>query len=109
MDSRKAFLEKRNLLSVVKDVKTALMIDLIGDKIGFRYAGELAGLKELDEINFKLKDLIPKAKEDDFIHELKESNQAKEAGKYNLGFGIIYAQYNNSLTVIPILGKGKKR
>jgi superfamily II DNA or RNA helicase len=108
MASKKAFLEKKNLHSVVKDIKTALTIDLIGDRIGFRYSGELTGLKELEEIDIKLKDLFPKAKEEDFILGLKESNQAKEAGKYNLGFGIIYAQYNNSLTIIPILGKGKK-
>lgn len=107
-DSRKSYLEKKNLLSVVKDLKTALTIDLIGDKIGFRYSGELTGLKDLDDIGFKLRDLFPKANEEGFIHALKESNYAKEAGKYNLGFGIIYAQYNNSLTVIPILGKGKK-
>jgi superfamily II DNA or RNA helicase len=108
MESKKVFLDKKNLLSVVKDVKTALAIDLIGDKIGFRYTGELTGLKELDDIDFNLKGLIPKAKEEEFILELKESNQAKEAGKYNLGFGIIFAQSNRSLTVIPILGKGKK-
>lgn len=102
------FLENRNLLPVVQDAKTAMTIDLIGDRLDFRFSGELTGLRDLNEIQANLMELFPKAKEEEVIQRLKDSDRAKEAGKYNLGFGIIFNKYNYSLSLLPILGKGKK-
>ena len=107
-ESKIKYLERKNLLALVKEVSTAVLIGYSGDRIGYLYSGELTGIREVTEIKADMKALFPIVKEEDFIQQLKESDGAKEAGKYNLGIGILYQSYSNTFSLIPIIGKGKK-
>lgn len=106
--SKLDFLERKNLLGYLQDTDTALAFGIFGDRFGYRYSGELAGLKEVEVVQKDLKELFPKAKEEEFIQEFKGSVKAKESGRYNLGFGLSFSYHRPGLTVVPILGKGKK-
>lgn len=107
-ESKIKYLESKNLLALIKDVPTALTIGYSGDRIVFFYSGELTGIREVTEIKADIKALFPVVKEEDLIQQLKESDSAKEAGKYNLGIGVIYHPYSNTFFLVPIIGKGKK-
>lgn len=105
--SKEKFLEDKGLLDKVKDPETALDLVLYGDRIGFKYAGELAGLKNLDEVQANLENLLPKSTEDEFIQQLKNSDLSKEAGKYNVGLMVALNMQRNFAFHL-IIGKGKK-
>lgn len=108
LESKRKFLEQNNLLDKVKDPEKAVDLVLYGDRIGYKYSGELAGLRNLEELQAKIAELLPKAKEDQFIQNLKESDRSKEAGKYNVGIIIAFSSHQGSFEFHPIIGKGKK-
>lgn len=108
-ETKKEILQNQGLLSAVNDIEKAINFELQGDLIRVFYSGELTGFKEVGEFNRNLSDLLPKAKEESYIEHLKESELAKDIGKYNLGFVLNYTHYNSIMFLIPIIGKGKKQ
>jgi len=108
IETKKKFLERNSLLDKVKNPESALEFVLYGDRIGFKYSGELTGLRDLEEVQTKIQELLPKAKEDQFIEHLKNSDLSKEAGKYNVGLAIAYSSHQNKFEFHLIIGKGKK-
>jgi hypothetical protein len=92
----------------VKNTDKAVSIELSNGKFTMSFSGELAGFKEVGKVAQTLSKLIPNRTVAEYMEKLKESDQANEIGKYNVGFIINY-QAGTNLSIVAVIGKGKKQ